>query len=137
MTTPCVGALAAVTFAAAIGEAGCVSPWRMAGAHFGLTHRWRRSGEIDVKGRIAKVGDHGIRVALDEAVDIIRTRPVNGSALKGWEQGVANSAGMKKSRVALARRRAVLMHQMLKSGQAFSLTGLPQAAAGQKRGPGG
>jgi hypothetical protein len=49
--------------------------------------------------------------------------------LKSWAQGVAKRAGMKKAKVALARKLAVVMHQLLKTGKAFSLAGLPQAAA--------
>ena len=37
-------------------------------------------------GRISKVGDHGVRVALYEAANVILTRPVKGAALKsGYE----------------------------------------------------
>ena len=129
MTTPGVGALTALTFAAAIDDAGRFSSSRMVGAHFGLTPRKYQSGETDVTGRISKVGDHGVRVALYEAANVILTRPVKGSALKSWAQGVAKRAGMKKAKVALARKLAVVMHQLLKTGKAFSLTGLPQAAA--------
>lgn len=129
MTTPGVGALTALTFAAAIDDAGRFSSSRMVGAHFGLTPRKYQSGETDVTGRISKVGDHGVRVALYEAANVILTRAVKGSALKSWAQGVAKRAGMKKAKVALARKLAVVMHQMLKSGKAFSLNGLPQAAA--------
>jgi transposase len=129
MTTPGVGALTALTFAAAIDDAGRFRSSRMVGAHFGLTPRKYQSGETDVTGRISKVGDHGVRVALYEAANVILTRAVKGSALKSWAQGVAKRAGMKKAKVALARKLSVVMHQMLKSGKAFSLTGLPQAAA--------
>jgi transposase len=129
MTTPGVGALTALTFAAAIDDADRFSSSRMVGAHFGLTPRKYQSGETDVTGRISKVGDHGVRVALYEAANVILTRPVKGSALKCWAQGVARRAGMKKAKVALARKLAVVMHQMLKTGKAFRLTGLPQAVA--------
>jgi transposase len=129
MTTPGVGALTALAFAAAIDDAGRFRSSRMVGAHFGLTPRKYQSGETDVTGRISKVGDHGVRVALYEAANVILTRAVKGSALKSWAQGVAKRAGMKKAKVALARKLSVVMHQMLKSGKAFSLTGLPQAAA--------
>jgi transposase len=129
MTTPGVGALTALTFTAAVDDPDRFSSSRMVGAHFGLTPRKYQSGETDVTGRISKVGDHGVRVALYEAANVILTRPVKGSALKSWAQGVAKRAGMKKAKVALARKLAVVMHQMLKTGKAFSLTGLPQAVA--------
>jgi transposase len=129
MTTPGVGALTALTFVAAVDDPDRFSSSRMVGAHFGLTPRKYQSGETDVTGRISKVGDQGVRVALYEAANVILTRSVKGSALKNWAQGVAKRAGMKKAKVALARKLAVVMHQMLKTGKAFSLTGLPQAVA--------
>ena len=81
-------------------------------------------------GSISKVGDHGVRLALYKAANVILTRPVKGSALKkSLAQGLAKRAGLTKAKVALARKLVVVMHQMLKSGKAFSLIGLPQAAA--------
>jgi transposase len=128
MTTPGVGALTALAFVAAV-DPDRFSSSHMVGAHFGLTPRKHQSGETDVTGRISKVGDHGARVALYEAANVILTRSVKGSALKSWAQGAAKRAGMKKAKVALARKLAVVMHQMLKTGKAFSLHGLPLAAA--------
>ena len=123
MTTPGVGALTALTFVAAIDDVDRFSSSRMVGAHFGLTPRKYQSGETDVTGRISKVGDHGVRTALYEAANVILTRPVKSSELKSWAHGVAKRAGMKKAKVALARKLAVVLHKMLKTGTAFSPTG--------------
>jgi transposase len=76
----------------------------MVGAHFGLTPTKYQSGETDVTGRISKAGDHGVRVALYEAANVILTRPVKGSSLKSWALGVAKRAGMKKAKGAQTRR---------------------------------
>lgn len=129
MSTPGVGALTALTFVAAIDDPQRFGSSRMVGAHFGLTPRKYQSGETDVTGRISKVGDHAVRVALYEAANIILTRSVKTSALKSWAQALAKRAGMKKAKVALARKLAVVLHQMLKSGSRFSLTGVPQSVA--------
>lgn len=129
MSTPGVGALTALTFVAAIDDPTRFRSSRMVGAHFGLTPRKYQSGETDVTGRISKVGDHAVRVALYEAANIILTRSVKTSALKSWAQALAKRAGMKKAKVALARKLAVVLHQMLKSGSRFSLTGVPQSVA--------
>ncbi|WP_442880064.1 transposase [Aurantimonas sp. A2-1-M11] len=129
MSTPGVGAFTALTFAAAIDDPGRFGSSRMVGAHFGLTPKKHQSGETDITGRISKVGDHGVRVALYEAANVILTRSVKGSALKSWALAVAKRAGMKKAKVALARTLAVVLHQMLKTGQHFSLTGRTEAAA--------
>jgi transposase len=129
MTTPGVGALTALTFAAAIDDPARFRSSRMVGAHFGLTPTKYQSGETDVTGRISKVGDHGVRVALFEAANVILTRPVKGSALKSWALAVAKRAGMRKAKVALARKLAVVLHRMLRTGQGFALDGRPVAAA--------
>ena len=129
MTTPGVGALTALTFTAAIDDPARFRSSRMVGAHFGLTPTKYQSGETDVTGRISKVGDHGVRVALYEAANVILTRPVKGSALKSWALAVAKRAGMRKAKVALARKLAVVLHRMLRTGEAFALDGRPAAAA--------
>jgi transposase len=119
MTTPGVGAIVALTFAAAIDDPARFRSSRMVGAHFGLTPRKHQSGETDVTGRIARIGDHGVRVALYEAANVILTRAVTGSDLKSWALGVAQRAGMKKAKVALARKLAVVLHRMLADGTPF------------------
>ena len=70
-------------------------------------------------GRISRIGDHGVRVALYEAANVILTRAVTGSDLKSWALGVAKRAGMKKAKVALARKLAVVLHHMLADGRDF------------------
>lgn len=123
MSTPGVGALVALTFAAAIDDPARFRSSRMVGAHFGLTPKKYQSGETDVTGRISKVGDHGVRTALYEAANVMLTRPVKNSALKDWALGVAKRAGMTKAKVALARKLAVVLHRMLATGACFSPTG--------------
>ena len=119
MTTPGVGAIVALTFASAIDDPARFRSSRMVGAHFGLTPRKHQSGETDVTGRISRIGDHGVRVALYEAANVILTRAVKESDLKSWALGVAKRAGMKKAKVALARKVAVVLHRMLADGTTF------------------
>ena len=59
-------------------------------------------------GRITKIGDAGVRTALYEAANVILTRPVKGSGLKSWAMKLARRAGMKKAKVALARKLAMM-----------------------------
>jgi len=58
-------------------------------------------------------------MVLYEAANVMLTRPVKGSALKRWGLAVAKRAGMRKAKVALARKLAVVLHKMMRSGQAF------------------
>jgi transposase len=119
MTTPGVGAVISMTFAAAIDDPGRFKSSRTVGAHFGLTQKKYQSGETDITGRISKCGDEEVRTALYEAANVILTRPVKPSLLKDWAMGVARRAGMKKAKIALARKLAVILHRMLADGTAF------------------
>ncbi|MGA7876045.1 MAG: IS110 family transposase [Desulfoferrobacter sp.] len=122
MSTPGVGAIVALTYVAAIDDPGRFRSSRDVGAHFGLTPRKYQSGETDVSGRISKIGDVGVRTVLYEAANVILTRPVKGSRLKSWAMRVAGRAGMRKAKVALARKLAVVLHRMLADGTAFDAT---------------
>lgn len=123
MTTPGVGVIAALTFASAIDDPSRFRSSRMVGPYLGLVPTKYQSGETDVTGRISKVGDAEVRTALYEAANVMLTRPVKSSALKDWALAVAKRAGPKKAKVALARKLSVVLHQMMTSGEAFSLTG--------------
>jgi transposase len=119
MSTPGVGAIVALTYASAIDDPGRFRSSKAAGAHFGLTPKKYQSGETDVTGRISKIGDAGVRAALYEAAHVILARPVKGSTLKSWAMRVAARAGMRKAKVALARKLAVILHRMLADGTTF------------------
>jgi transposase len=119
MSAPGVGAIVALTYVAAVDDPARFRSSRSAGAHFGLTPKKYQSGETDVTGRISKIGDAGVRTALYEAANVILTRPVKGSSLKSWAMRLAARAGMRKAKVALARKLAVVLHRMLVDGTEF------------------
>jgi transposase len=120
MTTPAVGPIVSLTYAAAIDEPGRFKSSKRAGAHFGLTPTKYQSGQTDFSGRISKIGDASVRAALYEAAHIMLTKPLKGcSELKSWAMKIARRAGMQKAKVALARKLAVIMHRMLADGKAF------------------
>jgi transposase len=119
MTVPGVGAVVAMTFKAAIDQPERFQHSKAVGAHFGLTPRKYQSGEVDRTGRISKVGDAAVRVALYEAANIMLTRAARWSSLKAWAMRVATRQGMKKAKVALARKLAVVLHRMWLDGTHF------------------
>ena len=119
MTVPGVGAVVAMTFKAAIDQPERFQHSKAVGAHFGLTPRKYQSGEVDRTGRISKVGDAAVRVALYEAANIMLTRAARWSSLKAWAMRVATRQGMKKAKVALARKLAVVLHRMWLDGTPF------------------
>ena len=119
MSIPGVGVQTAAAFTAAIDEVGRFRRSRTAGAYFGLVPRRHQSGEIDWTGRITKQGDSMVRKLLYEAANSILTRSRGSFALKGWAMKIAKRRGLRKARVALARRLAVIMHAMLRDGTLF------------------
>ena len=123
MTTPAVGPIVALTYAAAIDDPARFSSSKATGAHFGLTPKKYQSGQTDYTGRISKIGDASVREALYQAAHVMLTKPVKGcSALKSWAMRIARRAGMRKAKVALARKLAVILHRMLADGKPFNPT---------------
>jgi len=120
MSVPGVGAIVSLTFAAAIDDPARFKSSKQVGAYFGLTPTKYQSGETDIDGRISKIGDASVRTVLYEAANIILTKPLKGcAALKSWAMKLARRSGMKKAKVALARKIAVIMHRMLADGVSF------------------
>lgn len=92
---------------------------RDAGAYFGFVPRRHQSGKLDWTGRIIKQGDSTVRKLLYEAANSILTRTKASFALKNWAMKIAKRRGLRKARVALARRLAVITHAMLRDGTLF------------------
>jgi transposase len=123
MTTPAVGPIVALTYAGAIDDPARFKSSKQTGAHFGLTPKKYQSGQTDVTGRISKIGDAAVREALYQAAHVMLTKPVKGcSELKSWAMRIARRAGMRKAKVALARKLAVVMHRMLADDKPFNPT---------------
>jgi len=130
MSTPGVGPIVALTYASAIDDPGRFGSSKRAGAHFGLTPKRYQSGETDYSGRISKIGDAAVRTALYEAAHIMLVKPLKGcTALKSWAMRIARRAGMKKAKVALARKLAVILHRMLADGTVFNAAARTMTAA--------
>ena len=119
MTIPGVGPLTSLTFVAAIDQTERLSSSRDVGPLFGLTPRKYQSGETDYTGRISKTGDVAVRTALYEAANTIMIRSTKATRLKAWATAIAMRSGLKKAKVALARKLGVIMHAMLRNGHAF------------------
>jgi transposase len=112
MTVPGVGGLIAVTFTSGVDDPSRFAHSKDVGAHFGLTPRKYQSGETDITGAVSRVGDVMVRTALYEGAHILLTRAVHFTALKRWALDVAKRRGMKRAKVALARKLAVVLHRM-------------------------
>jgi transposase len=119
MSVPGVGALIAVTFTSAVDNPERFSRSRAVGAHFGLTPKQYQSGATDVTGAVSRVGDPMVRTALYEAAHVLLTRAVRFSALKRWALDVAKRRGMRRAKVALARKLAVMLPRLWIDGTTF------------------
>jgi transposase len=107
-----VGALVALTYRSAVDDPSRFGKSDTVGAYFGLTPKKYQSGEADRDGGVSKVGDGMVRTALFEAAHIMLTRAVRFSSLKRWALDVAKRRGMKRAKVALARKLGVVLHRM-------------------------
>ncbi|MEW9856588.1 transposase [Novosphingobium sp. M1R2S20] len=122
MSIPGVGAVTATSFATAIEDPGNFKKSRSVGAWLGLTTRRYQSGEVDYNGHISRRGDRHVRSLLYEAATVILTRSSAESTLRTWGVKLRERVGFKRAAVAVARRLAVTMHAMLRSGEMFNRT---------------
>jgi transposase len=120
MTVPGVGPIAALTFKSSIEDPGRFERSSSVGAYAGLVPRRSQSGERDTKGHISKAGDPMLRRALYEAANSILIRLKRDCPLKSWGLKLAETKGLKRARVAVARKLAALLHRLWQSETVFS-----------------
>lgn len=119
MTVPGVGPVVALTYRASVDQPHRFLHSRAVGAHAGLTPKRHQSGEVDYDGGVSKCGDAMLRSMLYEAAQSMLTHSKKWSWLKAWAVRVAQRRGMRRARVALARRLAVILHRMWIDGTDF------------------
>jgi transposase len=128
MTTPGIGPITALCYLATIDDPTRFSKSRNVGAYIGLTTRRYASGETDWTGRISKCGDAMLRSYLFEAANVVLTRVAKWSALKAWGMRIAKRSGIRKAKVAVARKLAVILHRMWIDGTEFNWSSKEAAA---------
>jgi transposase len=114
------GAITATAFTTAIERPDNFKKSRSVGAWIGLTTRRYQSGEVDYDGHISRRGDAHLRGLLYEAAAVILTRSSTDSTLRTWGLKLRERIGFKRAAVAMARKLAVIMHTMLKTGELFN-----------------
>lgn len=119
MSIPGVGSVVAASFATAIEAPENFRTSRSVGAWLGLTTRRYQSGEVDFEGHISRRGDNHLRGLLYQAATVILTRCRADSTLRSWGLKLREKVGFKRAAVAVARKLAVVMHTMLKTGERF------------------
>ena len=119
MTIPGVGQLTALAFKSAVDDPERFKRSRDIGPYLGLVPRRYQSGEVDYTGSISKCGDRRVRTLLYEAANVMLTRCKRPLKLRDWAFAIAKRSTMRKARIALARRLAIIMHAMLRDGTEF------------------
>ena len=119
MTVPGVGMVTALTFRHTIDDPSRFRSASTVGAYLGLTPRRNQSGEMDTNGRISRWGDRLLRSYLFEAATVLLHRTKKWSTLKAWGMKLAKRIGMKKAKVAIARKIAVILHCIWVDGTSF------------------
>jgi transposase len=119
---PGVGPITALAYQSTIEDPRRFGASRDVGAYVGLVPRRHQSGEVDRTGRISKQGDALLRGYLYEAATVLISRLRRPCALQAWARQLAERIGVKKARVALARKLAVLLHHLWTREEDFRWT---------------
>lgn len=127
MTAPGVGAVVAAAYAAGVEHPDNFRHARDVGAWVGLTTRRYQSGEAEYDGHISRRGDAQLRALLYEAAVVILTRVRESSTLRSWGLALRKTIGFKRAAVAVARKLAVILHAMWKTGTDFNPGTVPAA----------
>jgi transposase len=118
MEIPGVGWVCALSFYTAIGDPNRFSRAEDVSAYLGLVPRRYQSGEASRTLGITKTGSKLTRQHLVTAAMVMRTRKVD-CALRDWGLVLKERIGKGRSRVAMARKLAIVMLCMWKSGGRF------------------
>jgi transposase len=121
-SVPGVGPLVAATYALTLDGAQGVMHSRSAGAFLGLRPRQKQSGDYDPQCRITKTGNTYLRSLLIQSAHYILGRFGPDSALRRWGLKLAapgGRRGKKRALVAVARKLAVILHRMWRTGQLY------------------
>jgi transposase len=128
MTIPGVGVVVALAYTAVIDDPARFRRSASVGAYLGLTPRRYQSGEADTSGHISKCGDGLLRAYLFEAATVLLQRHSRASTLKTWGLALAKRIGMRRAKVAVARKLAVIMHRVWSDRSEYRWGDIPVAA---------
>jgi len=132
-TAPGVGPVVAAAYVLTLDRPDAVHGSRAAGAFLGLRPQRSQSGDSDPQHRITKTGNIYLRRLLVQAAHYILGRFGPDSALRRWGLKLAASGGQrgkKRAIVAVARKLAVILHCMWRTGQSYqAFPEQPPAAA--------
>ncbi|MBI4231337.1 MAG: IS110 family transposase [Planctomycetes bacterium] len=119
---PGVGPVTALAYTLVIGDPARFSKSRKVGAYLGLTARQSQSGDQDVRSRITKTGNSHLRWLLIQCAHYILGRFGPDCDLRRYGLAIQARGGgiaKKRARVAVARKLAVLLCGIWRSGTVY------------------
>lgn len=117
-----VANLTSLAFLLTLERAGRFAGSRAVGAYLGLTPGQRQSGDRDPEQRISKQGDEDLRRLLVQSAHRILAKRAPDSDLRRHGQRITAGGGRtakKRAVVAVARKLAVLLHSLWRSGEVY------------------
>lgn len=121
-SVPGVGPVVAAAYVLTLDSPGAAGKSRAVGAFLGLRPRQSQSGECDPQLRISKTGNSYLRRLLVQAAQYVLGRFGPDSELRRWGLKLAASGakrGKKRAVIAVARKLAVLLHHLWRSGEYY------------------
>lgn len=119
MTTPSVGPVTAIAFKSTIDDPGRFRRSSDVGTDLGLKLRQYQSGETDLRGPISRSGDAFTRTALFTAAHALLTRSRQWTSIQAWGLKIARRSSLKKAKIAVAQKLAVVMRRMRRDDAPF------------------
>jgi transposase len=118
-----VGPIVSVSFVLTLDDVRRFKNGREVGAYLGLVPRQKSSGESNPQMHITKAGDHEMRRLLVLAANYILGRNGPDCDLRRFGDRIAGNGGnkiaKKRARVAVARKLALLMHHLWRTGETY------------------
>ena len=121
-SVPGVGPIVASAYVLTLDSATAAENSRAVGAFLGLRPRQSQSGDSDPQQRISKTGNDYLRRLLVQAAHYVLGPFGPDSQLRRWGLKLAASGGKrgkKRAVVAVARKLAVLLHHLWRSGERY------------------
>jgi transposase len=119
MSIPGVGPICAISFFTAVEDPTRFKRSSDVAAYLGLTPVVRQSGDFARTGRISKMGNSLTRSHLVTAATSLLWTSKSESDLRNWGLELMKRVGSQRARVAVARKLAILMLVLWKSGERF------------------
>lgn len=132
MTTPGVGPIVALSYVTAIDDPRRFSRSEDIGAYFGLTPRQYQSGETDHRDNISRLGNAMTRQHLVQAATVLLISTKRWSSLKFWGIKIAKKRGMRRARIAVARKLATVLHRIWINNEPFRWSAESEVLAAQE-----